>query len=405
MTRRICVIILVIICFQTFLIAVKSNRPFRFPFSPKIGGNFVIVGANDANSKSLQKTYDAAFPPVGKNISSFPSLYPLSASSVSSFPALISGTSIFKATRVLGNGFSGMFSNWGKVRQIKHNLKLNQFNESTLSYTDYRLLRTHSSDFSGLIQKAFYLQFAFKFTLFTNIILPAFKLNSNVFAFSHLPSTFTTPDLNEKKEYLLYYRKLLGTCNLALTQYKEYIEKSVFKPANSLEMMNYRFTFQTISKALREFLHKKDLNAAMLTLLPFYSAPKKNSFLSLPILPKLPFLKSSNKTGVAVVNTSTLTKPPTSTNRMLSQMKKIVVNNISPPKSIPFLSSLSYGSVREICFALGLNPHSNFPILRSMNKHEISNYIAKLGTYDQFLINKDLNSLSELDVKLACTER
>ena len=49
--------------------------------------------------------------------------------------------------------------------------------------------------------------------------------------------------------------------------------------------------------------------------------------------------------------------------------------------------------------------HSNFPIIRSMNKHEISNYLAKLGNYDEFLLNKDLNSLTEAELKLACTER
>jgi hypothetical protein len=178
-----------------------------------------------------------------------------------------------KSLRIMKNGFTHFYSNFRKAQEVKSILKAHNYDDSVLSYSDMKLLEKNKNDMAKLFRNLLYIPLAWKFYAVTSIALPLLQMDRNILALNHLPSTFSVPELDSRKESLIYSRRIGSFYDILLKQYRSFHENQFFWKEDQKRYFFYHM--KKISTALKEFLHENNLNQSMNTLLPYYSGPKR----------------------------------------------------------------------------------------------------------------------------------
>lgn len=246
-------------------------------------------------------------------------------------------------------GIKGFFTNFKISEEIKKQISKRNPSRRIETYSEFRFLDTFNEDSSKLLRMLITIPISIELFVYSNLIIPIFSLNKNVWAWKQFPSTFRYQYETENAIKIYEKRRLQAVINGLSILVNGCVDDidDVKRRDQTIEQL------QLIENALQQ----KSLSKSLEVLKPWYTLSKEE-------INKL-------------------------------QTNRKIKHNLSLSKNFSWLI------VRDICKSLGSDPLPNIYFIRRFNRGEVNKYLDKVINYDQFLGSSvDLSTLSNDEVSL-----
>eukprot|EP00607_Mallomonas_marina_P003629 CAMPEP_0182440606 /NCGR_PEP_ID=MMETSP1167-20130531/87173_1 /TAXON_ID=2988 /ORGANISM="Mallomonas Sp, Strain CCMP3275" /LENGTH=319 /DNA_ID=CAMNT_0024634611 /DNA_START=365 /DNA_END=1324 /DNA_ORIENTATION=- len=222
-------------------------------------------------------------------------------------------------------------------------LKRDKYGLSSLSFTEYQILERAWDDLFKLGRMVIAYPLSPEFFFYIYVISPILSGSASPWGWKSLPSTFETREDQVKAIDILQKRRFHSILSSL------HLLKSEILESHNDDIKEKR---ENQLKAIHLALKKSELEDSLSELQKFYLSPKKQT----------------DKTGL--------------------EFRDI-------PGSI----------VKAICNSFAIDGVPNIPLLRQVNKGELSKHLEKVRKSDAYLLANDINSLSRSELQEACFER
>jgi len=250
-------------------------------------------------------------------------------------------SSLKKSVDRVKNGLFKFIPAMTKGNQLR--LKRDKYGLSSLSFTEYQILERAWDDLFKLGRMVIAYPLSPEFFFYIYVISPILSGSASPWGWKSLPSTFETREDQVKAIDILQKRRFHSILSSL------HLLKSEILESHNDDIKEKR---ENQLKAIHLALKKSELEDSLSELQKFYLSPKKQT----------------DKTGL--------------------EFRDI-------PGSI----------VKAICNSFAIDGVPNIPLLRQVNKGELSKHLEKVRKSDAYLLANDINSLSRSELQEACFER
>lgn len=250
-----------------------------------------------------------------------------------------------------------------EVNLLKKRAKLE--GADSLSYSEFRFIEKSGEDFKKCIRIAFTAYLSPELFFYSYVVIPAISVD-NPWAWSTLPSTFDDAKEEGMRNVIKIKRRqhavFRGVSGLMESTFDDIPEKMRKQRLMQLDRL------KSASKVVG-----KSIEAAVDELEPYYTADGG---------------KKKNK------------KQPSNAARMLKTKKQDGKKRIEM-----CLDGMPWGTVKDTCRSFGIDGMPNIPLLRRLNRGEVSRYFDGIRKADDHINTIGVDALSDEELVDACLER